>query len=818
MSFKDRIAVLLEYEGVNKFVSDSQRMGNAGDQNIGKVDDRLNKLGGGMQTAGVGMMAFAGVAVGALGSFARASEGAQAEGRKLDQAIESNSSFAAAGRGPFDDLAASLQNLTGVDGDAVVGMMGFAGTLGLTAEETLKLTPLVVDLAQRYGLDLDAAMRLVNNAAEGNASRLERLIGPMRENEEVAAALARTVGGFAEREAKSFSGQLEILKQNLGDVAEGIGGGVIEAVNNMLGPVQSGVEWFTKLDESTQSQIGSFATYTTVAVGAAGAASFVIGSLIKMRDNFSQARAAVSSFLDARGGLAGVGKWAAAAGIAVGILGALMVKQANDAAEAKARAEEYTAAIREQTGALQANVDAVTAKRLAEDDAVQVARVHGASMRVLADAVGDETSQFGDLEDALFAVQGGFLNGATSGGHMAEILERAGLTGTALGDELLALTESGDMTGAMFLELIRSVGQMEGDFQRGKAAAGDLAAVESDLGIASEDAAAGAGELVDATEELIDVEDAAAEALGGVKDALDGVIDSMSRLHGETLTALEAEAAHNEALDDLSASIVENGLTLDANTAQGRANIAASVDVAKTVTDLMGVRLAETGSVEAARQAGLVYVENLRNQFREAGATEEQVAEYIDTLNLAPEDINTLIQLANGEASAEFVRQYQEQLDALPREKRTEILSMIEMGMYAQAEAALAELTRPRSMSIEPYYTTPANVPPGQRAVQRRARGGPVTAGEPYLVGDRNGITESTELFVPGQSGTVYPLDMTTGTPVGSLGGAAPSIVVNVHVASLIGTKQEVIDGVIDALRRAIWAGAGGDVQRFLGS
>jgi hypothetical protein len=79
--------------------------------------------------------------------------------------------------------------------------------------------------------------------------------------------------------------------------------------------------------------------------------------------------------------------------------------------------------------------------------------------------------------------------------------------------------------------------------------------------------------------------------------------------------------------------------------------------------------------------------------------------------------------------------------------------------------------------------------------VQRRASGGPVSSGQPYLVGE-----EGPELIVPGSSGTVIP-----------------------NGASVGGGVQVIINGAgLDAallawLRRAVRVESGGDAQAFFG-
>jgi hypothetical protein len=84
-------------------------------------------------------------------------------------------------------------------------------------------------------------------------------------------------------------------------------------------------------------------------------------------------------------------------------------------------------------------------------------------------------------------------------------------------------------------------------------------------------------------------------------------------------------------------------------------------------------------------------------------------------------------------------------LTEMPDEQKTNLLLKLEQGDLAAVEAALAR------------YREGVNVPvrfQGQGSVgfEKRAMGGPVNAGQPYIVGERG-----PEIVVPGRSGTVIP-------------------------------------------------------------
>jgi hypothetical protein len=62
----------------------------------------------------------------------------------------------------------------------------------------------------------------------------------------------------------------------------------------------------------------------------------------------------------------------------------------------------------------------------------------------------------------------------------------------------------------------------------------------------------------------------------------------------------------------------------------------------------------------------------------------------------------------------------------------------------------------------------------GDRAIPRRAKGGSVSAGQPYVVGDNSdgSLNPTSELFIPGRSGTIVPAD-DLHEAIGTMGGGS---------------------------------------------
>jgi hypothetical protein len=128
-------------------------------------------------------------------------------------------------------------------------------------------------------------------------------------------------------------------------------------------------------------------------------------------------------------------------------------------------------------------------------------------------------------------------------------------------------------------------------------------------------------------------------------DAIDGLADKIRNFGDATLTTRDAEREFQASLDEVTASLEENGTTLDINTEQGRANQSALDDIAKSALDFAAATYEETGSVEDATKAVDDGRKALIEQLGQFGITGKAAEDYADELGLIPEDIDTLVAL-----------------------------------------------------------------------------------------------------------------------------------------------------------------------------
>lgn len=310
MALTDSLRILITANGAQA-EREFQKVGAAARTNLGHAENSTVRFGRSLTSAGVAMAAFGGVALVGLYKAAQAAQEEERAILALNNSIANSPELAGATSDAFLDLAASMQDTTTFTDDAVISAEAMLGTFHLTQQEILGLTPLVADLAAKFDLDLNRASILVGKAMDGNIGTLQRMgvridatAYATDRYSAVVSALRENAGGFAEQEGRTFNGQIQIMKNNLGDIAEGIGQGAVSAFNDMLGPVKSLSNAFQDLSPATQATIGRVATFGATGLVVAGTASFLAGQLLTGIARFKELAAAART---ARASMAGVG-------------------------------------------------------------------------------------------------------------------------------------------------------------------------------------------------------------------------------------------------------------------------------------------------------------------------------------------------------------------------------------------------------------------------------------------------------------------------------------------------------------------------------
>jgi hypothetical protein len=140
------------------------------------------------------------------------------------------------------------------------------------------------------------------------------------------------------------------------------------------------------------------------------------------------------------------------------------------------------------------------------------------------------------------------------------------------------------------------------------------------------------------------------------------------------------------------------------------------------------------------------------------------------------------------------VAEYLTEVLKLPDEQITKMLARLDEGNIAAIESRIAFLTRGRTIQIDGRIVG-ADL---RNAMEGRAKGGPVSAGQPYLVGE-----EGPEIVVPNQSGTVLTASQTAAVGTGGTAVGGGTTIVNVYPKALP-TLRELTDLINEAKRRGL--------------
>lgn len=171
--------------------------------------------------------------IGALSGMVKASEEARANENQLNLALKNTGNASAETAESIKKMAASMQSAGIAEGDAVVKTAALGLQMGITAENIKGATQAAYGLAKAYGVDADSAIKLVSSGLQGNFEQLGRLNPEIRNagsEAEKASIFQKMLGdsyAFARSEGEQFSGTMQRIKNDFGDIQEELGATII---------------------------------------------------------------------------------------------------------------------------------------------------------------------------------------------------------------------------------------------------------------------------------------------------------------------------------------------------------------------------------------------------------------------------------------------------------------------------------------------------------------------------------------------------------------------------------------------------------------
>lgn len=628
------------------------------------------------------------------------------------------------------------------------------------------------EVLRKYGIFLDegslkqAYFRETGETVSGVLTAQQRIVAT---NSEIWRQGA-DMWGQAEREAGGLARAQDNLKAEFENMAAALGESLVPSLTSLLSVGAKTFGVIGDLDHATGGAVGKFLAFGTAGLGLVSSLSFVAGQVGKLRDRFTE--------LDKVNGtrtLTTTGKVAAAMGIAsAAAAGASVVYGllASDKQKIAKITQNYAQALREEESGQKDAVTAQIARDISSSKMLDTMAKLGLTEAETAAVIRGETvPAFEAIKTRIDELR---KTTADVGGFNSRVRDEFNLSGLSAVDFLLQVEhlEGGLAKARDELDRFNKVqSALTGETKEASSAASSWRQhVVDAFGDAEQNGENWRKHVVSA---FGDAEKAAEDqqtALDGVRDSLSDAADealglkaAFDKLNGKQISLEESTRAVWDGMRDIEKQVNaakgandEYATSLDVATQTGsdnRESIQRQVEAIKAHAAALhenGASLEEaTGDLEYNRQA---LIDNLV----QLGFTREGVEAYLDTLGLTPTSISTAIGVTGtGEALIELDN-IVSRLGTIALGAEAHIKAHIDAGDIASATALANQLERLQDLGFTSYDAArdaafanagqPYYVPPG------KAAGGPVKAGQPYIVGEHR-----PELFVPEVDGVILP-------------------------------------------------------------
>jgi len=148
---------------------------------------------------------------------------------KLNQALKTNGVYSDVLSQKLQKFAAHIQSVTTIEDDTVIQTLQLALSMGISANKLEEATQQAIGLSKAFGVELNAAMKMVALAGQGDYTMLQKYVPQLRDlkDESKKAALAQNIltASFAQAttETNTSYGAIQQLINTFGDFKEKIG-------------------------------------------------------------------------------------------------------------------------------------------------------------------------------------------------------------------------------------------------------------------------------------------------------------------------------------------------------------------------------------------------------------------------------------------------------------------------------------------------------------------------------------------------------------------------------------------------------------------
>jgi DNA repair exonuclease SbcCD ATPase subunit len=220
---------------------------------IGGLDGSIKKLGRSVLNASVAYFGTTGLINGIMKSTELAGIQEQAE-KQLEVALGKTSQA-------LLDQASALQRQTTFGDEAIIGVQASISAFIKSEEQIKKATEATLDIAVAMGMDLKSAGDLVAKTLGSSTNAMSRYgievkgaVGSTERLESLTGNVAELFGGQAQAQAQTYAGSIEQLKNDLGDMAEGIGQIVIPIFEDLAPHIKRTIDfWKGYISQTTEA-------------------------------------------------------------------------------------------------------------------------------------------------------------------------------------------------------------------------------------------------------------------------------------------------------------------------------------------------------------------------------------------------------------------------------------------------------------------------------------------------------------------------------------------------------------------------------------
>ena len=323
MAFSEllRLVVDADTDGAVRSVN---KFGKAADRDLGRAEQKIDKVGAGFRKAGALMLSAGGVAAAGLATTI----GAASDLEQSVGAVESVFGDAAGTIEDFGETAAQAAGLSKREVNEMAAVLGaqlqsFGFEADEAADEVVKLQSRAADMAATFGGDTRQALEAIGALMRGERDPIERygvaikqsdinarlaaeglsdLEGEAKKQAEAQAGLAllfeqtaKVEGQFA-RETDTAAGAQARMRAEIENAKAEIGEALLPIVSKAADALGGLAEAFNGLPKPVRQVAGQVAVWATGLALAGGAVSTLVGQVIKFRDRLGGASRATGTF------------------------------------------------------------------------------------------------------------------------------------------------------------------------------------------------------------------------------------------------------------------------------------------------------------------------------------------------------------------------------------------------------------------------------------------------------------------------------------------------------------------------------------------